>query len=199
MILMSRCGTFRENANNPHGEGPIDPGNFAPFPKNPSIAKFFIQLGRVDELGSGVLNVNRYLEHYSPGKKPVFSEGIIFKTSLPLDEGLIDTANAPTDTTNDAIVTAKAITDTVTSALGGAAKKPVRERLTRILQLLYEKPGLQSHDIAAKLDVSDSAVRRDIQRVSALVEFKGPSKNGGYYLTNEAQKQIETRKLSNPK
>lgn len=35
------------NANNPHGEGPIDPRNFAPFPKNPAIAKFFIQLGRV--------------------------------------------------------------------------------------------------------------------------------------------------------
>jgi len=28
-----------ENANNPHGNGPIDPNNFAPFPKNPTIAK----------------------------------------------------------------------------------------------------------------------------------------------------------------
>src|SRR5690606_23470898 len=37
-----------ENANNPHGEGPIDPNNFAPFPKNPTIAKFFMQIGRVD-------------------------------------------------------------------------------------------------------------------------------------------------------
>ena len=34
-----------ENANNPLGEGPIDPDNFVPFPKNPLIAKFFIQLG----------------------------------------------------------------------------------------------------------------------------------------------------------
>lgn len=41
-----------ENANNPHGEGPIDPNNFAPFPKNPTLAKFFIQLGWVEELGS---------------------------------------------------------------------------------------------------------------------------------------------------
>lgn len=52
------------NANNPHGEGTIDPKNFAPFPKNPAIAKFFIQLGRVDELGSGVLNVNRLIKEY---------------------------------------------------------------------------------------------------------------------------------------
>lgn len=51
-----------ENANNPHGEGPIDLQNFAPFPKNPTIVKFFIQLGRVDELGSGLLNVNKYIQ-----------------------------------------------------------------------------------------------------------------------------------------
>jgi hypothetical protein len=46
------------NANNPHGEGPIDPKNFAPYPKNPAIARFFIQLCRVDKWRSGVLNVN---------------------------------------------------------------------------------------------------------------------------------------------
>jgi predicted HTH transcriptional regulator len=43
-----------ENANNPHGEGPIDPANFVPFPKNPLIAKFFIQLGR-SVLENGVI------------------------------------------------------------------------------------------------------------------------------------------------
>jgi ATP-dependent DNA helicase RecG len=58
------------NANNPHGEGPIDPRNFAPYPKNPAIAKFFIQLGRVDELGSGVLNVNRLIKEYAGADAP---------------------------------------------------------------------------------------------------------------------------------
>ena len=43
------------NANVPNGVGPISPDKFAPFPKNPAIAKFFIQLGRVEELGSGIL------------------------------------------------------------------------------------------------------------------------------------------------
>lgn len=45
------------NANNPHGNGLLLPESFVPFPKNPLIARFFIQLGRVDELGSGILNV----------------------------------------------------------------------------------------------------------------------------------------------
>jgi len=51
-----------ENANNPHGEGPIDPANFVSFPKNPLIAKFFIQLGRVEELGSGILTTTRLMK-----------------------------------------------------------------------------------------------------------------------------------------
>ena len=49
-----------ENANNPHGNGPISVAAFTPFPKNPAIAKFLMQLGWVEELGSGVLNVSKY-------------------------------------------------------------------------------------------------------------------------------------------
>ncbi len=56
-FIIYRNKVETQNANNPHGEGPINPENFAPFAKNPAIAKFFLQLGRVDELGSGVLNV----------------------------------------------------------------------------------------------------------------------------------------------
>lgn len=67
------------NANVPNGVGPISPDRFAPFPKNPAIAKFFIQLGRVEELGSGILNVNKYLAAYSPGNKPQFIEADFFR------------------------------------------------------------------------------------------------------------------------
>lgn len=116
-----------ENANNPHGEGPIDPNNFAPFPKNPAIAKFFIQLGRVDELGSGVLNVNRYLEYYATGKKPVFSEGSTFKTTLPLDEVLNDTVNEPTDAENEAVDTVRTINDTVNDTVKDRLRKYSQE------------------------------------------------------------------------
>lgn len=73
-----------ENANNPHGEGPIDPNHFTPFPKNPAIAKFFIQLGRVDELGSGVLNVTRFTKQYSGKRKSEFLEGNTFRMIIPV-------------------------------------------------------------------------------------------------------------------
>jgi len=68
-----------ENPNNPHGEGPIDPANFVPFPKNPLIAKFFIQLGRAEELGSGILTTTRLTKEYAEKGKAVFIEGITLK------------------------------------------------------------------------------------------------------------------------
>ncbi len=65
-----------KNPNVPHYHGRIDPGNFTPFPKNPTICKFMIQIGRCEELGSGVRKVNLYLPHYAPGAgRPVFEDG----------------------------------------------------------------------------------------------------------------------------
>jgi predicted HTH transcriptional regulator len=78
-----------DNANIPHGSGLIHPNNFVPFPKNPTIAKFFVQLGWVEELGSGVLNVTKFLTRYSPGKRAQFIEGDSFKSIVPLDEKLV--------------------------------------------------------------------------------------------------------------
>ena len=47
-----------------------------------------MQLGRVEELGSGVLNVHRFIHDYSGGDTPQFIEGNVFKMILPLNEGL---------------------------------------------------------------------------------------------------------------
>lgn len=48
------------------------------------IARFFKEIGRMDELGSGVRNVFRYCRIYTPGTEPEFIEGDIFKTIIPL-------------------------------------------------------------------------------------------------------------------
>lgn len=73
-----------ENANVPHYGGALLLDAFAPYPKNPTIARFFLQLGRVEELGSGVLNVTHYLPHYVRGALPRFLDGPTFQTILPL-------------------------------------------------------------------------------------------------------------------
>ena len=75
---------YTENWTMPHGWGAIDPLNFAPYPKNPVIAKFFKVIGQADELGSGVRNVFRYTPEYTRGAVPELIEGDVFKTVIPL-------------------------------------------------------------------------------------------------------------------
>ncbi len=86
-LIINSSEIFAENSNKPHGNGAIDPNNFSPYPKNPTIARFFKEIGWVDELGSGVRNIFRYSKIYS-GREPLFIEEDIFKTIIPLNPKL---------------------------------------------------------------------------------------------------------------
>ncbi len=73
-----------ENANKPHGIGQIDPANFSPHPKNPTIARFFKEIGYVDELGLGIRITTRLLQTFSGRDQAEFIEDDIFKTIIPV-------------------------------------------------------------------------------------------------------------------
>lgn len=83
-LIIEKDRVLAENWNRPHDSGVIDPTNFSPYPKNPVIAKFFKEIGRVDELGSGVRNTFKYCGIYTPGTKPEFFEDDVFRTIIPL-------------------------------------------------------------------------------------------------------------------
>lgn len=72
------------NPNRPLFHGFIDRNDFAPYPKNPNLRKFFTAFGWTEEIGSGVRNTSRYLPLYSDGALPSFEEKEIFVTRLPL-------------------------------------------------------------------------------------------------------------------
>ena len=76
-FIIEKDLVFTENANKPHGHGLIDPTSFTPFPKNPVIARVFKEMGRADELGSGVKNLFRFTKAYS-GIDPQLMEDDIF-------------------------------------------------------------------------------------------------------------------------
>jgi len=82
-LVVEKDRVYIENGNKPHGNGMIDPEDFSPYPKNPKIAKFFKEIGWVDELGSGVRNIYKYNKIYS-GADPEFIEGDVFRTVIPL-------------------------------------------------------------------------------------------------------------------
>jgi len=74
---------FTENANKAVNPGVITPSNLHPYSKNPIIANFFHQIGRADELGSGVRNLYHYVKLYS-GAEPIFNEEDVFRLTVPL-------------------------------------------------------------------------------------------------------------------
>jgi hypothetical protein len=52
--------------------------------KNPITARFFVNIGYADELGSGMRNLYRYTRIYTNGAEPELIEGDIFRTIIPL-------------------------------------------------------------------------------------------------------------------
>ncbi|MDR2621467.1 MAG: transcriptional regulator, partial [Dysgonamonadaceae bacterium] len=87
IIYKNRVET--KNANKPHLWGVLTPDNFEPFPKNPHIAQIFTQMGRSEELGTGIRNVFKYTHLYSGSDKITFNEEDVFITTVPIDEKVL--------------------------------------------------------------------------------------------------------------
>lgn len=144
----------------------IDPKNFAPFAKNPCISKFFIQLGRVDELGSGVINVNRIIKEYTHGGKARFIEGNTFKIIIPItNEGLSE-------------------------GLSEGLNEGLNEGLKSVLLLIESNPGIQANAISVLLGNRPlKTIERQIKTLveKGMIERIGSKKTGGYHTINNAE------------
>ena len=85
-IVIERDRIVADNWNRPQFQGRIDPSEFTPRSKNPILAKFFTNIGRADELGSGVRNLYEYTRIYTGGREPELIEDNVFKTIVPLSQ-----------------------------------------------------------------------------------------------------------------
>lgn len=177
------------NANNPHGEGPIDSDNFAPFPKNPTIAKFFIQLGRAEELGSGILTASRLSKDYAGKGEPVFIEGDRFKTIIPIPGR---STSVSENYESDLIYSI--ISDTVNDTVNDPINDIVRKRLVELVCHLYNQPGLRVAELASVMKTSGITIKRDMQKIRSIAEYKGSQKLGGYFLTQKILSKLTAQK-----
>lgn len=72
-----------ENPNSFSTMGLITIHNYIPFAKNPTLARFFREIGYADELGSGVRRITENSILYS-GKPPIFEDKEMFRLIVPL-------------------------------------------------------------------------------------------------------------------
>ena len=153
-----------ENSNLAHGMGALDLQKFEPFPKNPTISKVFREIGLADELGSGMRNTYKYTQLYS-GQNPLFEEGDIFRTIIPLKK----------------IATQKVGGDNVAQ---NVAQGVVHDKIA-LAEFIKEK--VRSNDrvtrkaIADEAGVSVKTIERAIKEIDNL-NYVGSGNNGHWEL-----------------
>ncbi|MCP4397115.1 MAG: AAA family ATPase [bacterium] len=182
-----------KNACVAHGYGPIDPLSFTPYPKNPIIAKFFLQLGWVEELGSGVLNVNEYLTHYTPGAVPQFIEGNVFETIIPLASPSSSSRAKSDSESGDAPVS-----DPVTAPVSRPVSDSVSKQLKHLLELCQipaSSKELRQHlGLKHRTHFRNSYLKPALQ--AGLLEMTIPGKPNSrlqkYRITQKGRMQLQS-------
>ena len=74
-----------DNPSRPHGFGTLDPDTCVPYQKNPILSAFFREIGRADELGSGMRKMMLYGKRYGGGD-PQLIEGDNFRMIISIPE-----------------------------------------------------------------------------------------------------------------
>lgn len=131
-----------KNANKPHNYGQLIPSNFEPFPKNPHIAQIFTQMGRSEELGTGMRKVYKYSKAYSGNEHVEFIEHDIFITNVPLDSVFNDAENS----------------DDLSGGLSGG----LNDSQIFVLNYIIKNEGVKAKNISEKLNIPIDTVDKHI-------------------------------------
>jgi ATP-dependent DNA helicase RecG len=216
-ILADNC--IVKNANKPHLFGAIEPNNYEPYPKNPHIAKFFVQMARAEELGTGIRNVYRYSKLYS-GQFPLFKEEDLFEAVIPLLEEKTTsktiskktiktttkkTPITPDKSTKSAVktlsktttntssnTTTKSTSKTTTKTKKKTTTKTTSKRKVEILVLIRENPSITVKEISRVLRISVEGVRYHLKNLKKdkKIQFFGAAKTGHWEMTPPAPTKI---------
>lgn len=150
-----------ENSNFAHGMGALDLQKFESFPKNPAISKVFREIGLADELGSGMRNTYKYTQLYS-GQNPLFEEGDIFRTIIPLKKiatQKVGGENVPRNVPQD------------------VSRMSFEELKSKIVEMIKKDSKVSRKFMAETLGVSEKTITRYIKDIPNI-QYVGKGKNG---------------------
>jgi ATP-dependent DNA helicase RecG len=166
-IIIKRDKIITENWSLPKNPGRIDPNSFTPYPKNPLLANFFIQIGRADTLGSGVRNLYKFTKIYS-GNEPELIDGDVFRSIVPLGLSLARIGNNGK--------TSDKLSDKLKSS-----DKPHKKKLIAYLEKYRE---INAQTAAQVLDRAPGTARRVLGEMvsEGLIIAEGANRNRTYRL-----------------
>ena len=163
-IVIERDRIVTDNWSRAQFLGPLDPDNFTPRSKNPIIAKFFVNIGRADELGSGVRNLYRYTRIYTGGAEPELIEGDVFKTIVPLVGDKSDKVGDMGDILGD---------------MGDILTRSEQEFLQALLPHLLENEWVDNATAREVSSKSPTSVNRYMARLTELGILTASGENKG--------------------
>ena len=183
-LIIEKERLYSENWNRSNSYGSITPENFAPQPKNPILARFFVNIGYADTLGSGVRNLFRYTGVLSQGAIPQLVEGDVFRTVVPLARV---SGNADGLIINDEPVNVgEPINEPVNEPVsaGEPVNEPVNKMAVLVLSYIKANTKITKQQLADETGKSRATITRALK---ALIEAKivrriGSDKNGYWQI-----------------
>lgn len=165
-LVIEKDKIYTENWNRARRVGRIELQDFTPYPKNPILAKFFVNIGYADALGSGIRNLYKFTKIYSGGE-PDFEEGDIFKLTVPLEQNY--------DIKNE-VIEHLSVTSKVT--------EKVTEDERQIIDLLQKDSTYTTAMLSDMLGISRKTVSKRLKSLKqkGIIEREGSDRKGYWKL-----------------
>ena len=159
-LIITPSELYTENWNKSATFGQLTPQNFTPYPKNPLIARFFVNIGFADSLGSGVRNLYEFSKIYS-GTEPKIEEGDVFKTTVKMYDKDIssDNTNVP--------------------------QNVPQNYEERIVAMIKQNPNITRKDIAEALGVTIKTIGRKLSEITNI-RYVGSAKGGHWEIISNS-------------
>lgn len=182
-FIIERDRMFTENANKAINPGIITLENLKPYSKNPIIANFFHQIGRADELGSGVRNLYHYVKLYS-GADPIFDEEDVFRLTVPLNAEHSPEKNGEETTRKTTLSTTLKTPEKSGDKTNETVNEAINEAINEVInEAIKNTPGINKPRLIKIVGKSRATVERSIATLidAGKIEHRGSKKTGGYY------------------
>ncbi len=190
-VIVEKDKICTENANKTYHYGRIKADGFTPYPKNPIIANFFNNIGRADELGSGVRNLYKYTRMYADSE-PLMFEDDVFRAEVPLfknensDDGAINGDEGAIKSDKRAIKSDKRAIKSDKRAINGdeGAIKELDDKEAAVYRFIAENGSASNAQICQLLKLKAPTVRRIFRKMvdKSIIQPIGVNRSRKYVL-----------------
>jgi ATP-dependent DNA helicase RecG len=153
-----------ENWNVPYHSASVQLSDLTPHPKNPTIARFFTNMGFVEELGVGRRTLLKYGPAYFDGREPVISEENVFSITIPYKPTVV-------------------INGSKDERLNERLNERLHPSLQATMEIISSNPGIQRKEIVSLSGKGDATIGRHLAILMKMgrIEHRDSKKTGGYY------------------